>query len=456
MKARYIFLLTFLCSVTRGFAQTDSSYTLKQCIDYALEHQSTYLNTSLDAEIAKARVGEIQAVGLPQITGTVSMIENSKLRNMFFAKSNPLASSFGTSGGEISGDVLVARNIFQLPSSGDAGATISQLLFDGSYFVGLKAAKAYQSLAQKTIHQSKIQTVDNVTKAYYLVLITQERIYRLNSSIATLDSTVRQSRKMYENGFIEKIDLDRLEVSLNNLLSDKTKFDSGLDISKMLLKFQMGMLIEEPIYAADTLALNSSESVLLKGTKANYNERIEFALLENQKILQNLDLKNVKAGYYPSISAFATGGYTRQDVKFVNLFQYKWYTYALLGINMNVPIFDGFGKHYKGQQKKLELRKTENSILALKNTIDMQVKQSEITVNNAIRTLEVQQKNMALATDVSRVVKIKYAEGVGTNIEVTNAEDALRDAQTNYYNALYDLLVAQLDYKKALGTLVTE
>jgi outer membrane protein len=454
MKTKYIFLLTFLCSVTRGFAQTDSSYTLKQCIDYALEHQSIYLNSTLDAEIAKARVGEIQAIGLPQINGTVSMIENSKLRNMFFSKTNPFA-TLGTDG-ELTGDVVAAKNIFQLPSSGDAGATISQLLFDGSYFVGLKAAKAYQSLAQKTIQQSKIQTVDNVTKAYYLVLITQERISRLNSSIATLDSTVRQSRQMYENGFIEKIDLDRLEVSLNNLLSDKSKFDSGLDISKMLLKFQMGKSMDEPIIASDTLALNSSESVLLKGTKANYHERIEYALLENQKILQNLDLKNVKAGYYPSISAFATGGYTRQDVKFVNLFQYKWYSYALLGVNMNVPIFDGFGRHYKGQQKKLELRKTENNILALKNTIDMQVRQSEITVNNAIRTLEVQQKNMDLATNVARVVKIKYAEGVGTNIEVTNAEDALRDSQTNYYNALYDLLVAQLDYKKALGTLATE
>ncbi|MCR6641135.1 MAG: TolC family protein [Sporocytophaga sp.] len=294
MKTRYIFLLTFLCSVTRGFAQTDSSYTLKQCIDYALEHQSIYLNSTLDAEIAKARVGEIQAIGLPQINGTVSMIENSKLRNMFFSKTNPFA-TLGTDG-ELTGDVIAAKNIFQLPSSGDAGATISQLLFDGSYFVGLKAAKAYQSLAQKTIQQSKIQTVDNVTKAYYLVLITQERISRLNSSIATLDSTVRQSRQMYENGFIEKIDLDRLEVSLNNLLSDKSKFDSGLDISKMLLKFQMGKSMDEPIIASDTLALNNSESVLLKGTKANYNERIEYALLENQKILQNLDLKKCKSG----------------------------------------------------------------------------------------------------------------------------------------------------------------
>jgi len=456
MKTKYIFLLTFFCSVTRGFAQTDSSYTLKQCIDYALKHQANYLNTTLDAEIAKARVGEVQAIGLPQINGTVSLIENPKLRNMFFSKSNPFASSFGDMGGEVSGNVLVAKNIFQLPSSGDAGATISQLLFDGSYFVGLKAAKAYQSLAQKSIEQSRIQTVENVTKAYYLVLITQERINRLNSIIATLDSTVRQSRVMYENGFIEKIDLDRLEVSLNNLLTDKSKFDSGLEISKMLLKFQMGMPIDAPIMAADSLALNSSESVLLKGTKANYNERVEYALLENQKVLQSLDLKNVRAGYYPSIAAFASGGFTRQDEKFVNLFQYKWYSYSLMGINMNVPIFDGFGKHYKGQQKKLELKKTENQLFALRNLIDMQVKQSEINVNNAIKTLEVQEKNMSLATEVARIVKIKYAEGVGTNIEVINAEDALRDAQTNYYNALYDLLVAQLDYKKALGTLATE
>ncbi|MFL5731306.1 MAG: TolC family protein [Cytophagaceae bacterium] len=454
---KYTFLGSlFLLFNLAALAQTDSSYSLKRCIDYALLNQTSIRNAESDLGIAKAKVGEIRAIGLPQVNGAASVIDNPNLRRLFFVAnpSNPFTQNIP---GVQPGDVIASPNLFQLRSSGDASATISQLLFDGSYIVGLQAAGTYRQLAEKNIYASKIQTVESVTKAYYMVLINQERIALLATNVSRLDSMLKQTRAQYAAGFVEKIDADRLEVTYNNLYTDMQKFENLLGLSMVILHFQMGMPLDSAMVLTDKLAdLNFDTTETALPTKFDFSKRVDYAALETQRKLQIYERKNVFAGYLPRLSAFATGGYTRQDKHVSNVFGNQWFNYSMLGVNLSVPIFDGLSKHYKAQQTKLNLVKTDNNLSALRNLIGLQIMQSNISLKNSLQTLASQKRNLELAQEVLRVTKIKYQAGVGSNIEVVNAEASFKEAQTNYFAALFDAVVAKVDLQKATGTLYTE
>jgi outer membrane protein TolC len=179
-----------------------------------------------------------------------------------------------------------------------------------------------------------------------------------------------------------------------------------------------------------------------------------------------LDLKNKYAAGVPSLVAFANMGYSTQAPNVGGLFRTtssiadngqvgpdKWYGYSLLGVSLNVPIFSGLQRTYRVQQSKLALLKIENSQRQLESVIDLELQQVRLTLENAIRTLQSQKENMELAGNVARVTKIKYEQGVGSSLEVINAESSLRESQINYYSALYDALVAKVDLDKAYGKL---
>jgi outer membrane protein len=454
-KYTFFSSLFFLFSLAVS-AQPDSSYSLKRCIDYALLNQTSIRNAQSDLGIAKAKVGEIRSIGLPQINGAASIMDNTALRRMFFeaSPSNPFTASIP---GVQPGEVIAVPNIFQLRSAGDASVSISQLLFNGSYIVGLQAAGTYKQAAEKSIFATKIQTVENVTKAYYLVLINQERIALLSTNVSRLDSMLRQTRALYTAGFVEKIDADRLEVAYNNLNTEKKKFENLYELTLVLLHFQMGMPLDSAMVLTDKLSdLTFDTAAVVMPTQFDYSKRIDYSMLETMKKLQYFDKKNVYAGYLPTLAAFATGGYTRQDKRVGNLFGNTWYGYSMLGVNLSLPIFDGLNKHYKAQQAKLSIVKTNDNLAAMRNLIGLQIMQANINMKNSLETLTSQKKNMELAQEILRVTKIKYQSGVGSNIEVTNAEASFKEAQTYYFTALYDAMVAKIDYQKATGTLYTE
>ncbi|HVD98808.1 MAG TPA: TolC family protein [Cytophagaceae bacterium] len=429
-------------------AQTDSSYTLQQCIDYALKNSTNIQNAELDAAIARARMGEVRSAGLPQITSQAQLVDNPTLQRMFLKNG-----AFYTDPTQPIGSTIAVRNLFQQRSSGDINASASQLIFNGSYFVGLKAAKAYSELADKNTEFSKVEIVSNVTKAFYLVTITKERIAILNANISRVDTLLRQTSSMQQKGFVEVIDVSRLEVTYNNLLTEREKFLNLIVISELLLKFQMGYDVNKNITLTGTIEdLKKAETATL-GAKVDYNNRVEYQLLNSQRKLENYNLKNIRAGYLPTISAFGKIGTIRMDQNIGAVLSNKWYSYNMWGLTANLSIFDGFNKRYKAQQSKIAIRKIENSIQNFEETADLQVQQSEITLKNNMKSLEIQKKNVDLAKEVSNVSKIKYQQGVGSNLEVVTAESSYKEAQTNYYNALYDLIIAQVDYQKALGTL---
>jgi len=448
MKRVYLLQISALLFLTGLLgtlpARAQTAYTLQEAVNYAIKTNINIKNSQLDAQSAEARIGEIRAAGLPQVTANFNLTDNLIVQKAF------LPAVFMGGGPD---DPPVAIQ-FGVNYSANTGATLNQLIFSGSYFVGLQAAATYRQLAQKNVTQSKVNVAEAVTKAYYSALVAEERAKVLDLNIQRLDTLMRDTRATYESGFVEKIDVDRLEVQLNNLKTERQKVNNLIELSYTLLKFQMGMPLTEQIVLTDQVDEADANNLVAPSSNAvDYGKRIEYSILDTQGELARLDIKNIRSGYLPTVSAFASYGYNTGRNNFGDIFSQKWFNSSTLGLNVQIPIFDGLTKHYKLQQSQITLDKLNQSRNLLSQSIDLQVQQANITLSNSLETLATQQRNVDLAEEVVRVSKIKYQEGVGSNIEVINAESSLKEAQTNYFAALYDVLIAKVDLSKARGEL---
>jgi outer membrane protein TolC len=470
MKRIFYTLLTCLplWSVAQSPAQT--TFTLDQCITYALENTVEVKNARIDAQISEAKVRETTGLGLPQIDANIALQHNPKLPRFYQRYDAEQVGFFDLSGipGIQSGDVVAFPNVFQLPSNGNAGLTINQLLFSSSYLIGLKAAGTYKELAYKQERQTQTDVVEKVMKGYYAVIVNDERISLLDNNIARIDSLLRTTVALNKNGFAEEIEVDRIQVQLNNLKTERLKTLNLQNLSVSLLKFQMNYPMDKPLQIdGDLTELKVDGTVFEEYQQGwDYNNRIEYQVLTTQRRLLELDIKNKFAASIPSLRGFYNYGYSTQSGDIAGLFKTesavpstdafgpdKWYSYSSFGVTLDIPLFSGLQRSNQVQQSRLELLKTQNSFNSLKQSIDLSIQQNTLTFQNSLETLRSQEGNIKLAEKIARVTKIKYEQGVGSNIEVTEAESSLREAQVNYYNALYDALISKVDLDKAFAKL---
>jgi outer membrane protein TolC len=403
---------------------------------------------NLEIEASKAKTGEYLSSGFPQIDASASVNKNFILRRTWLD-----GSRFDPSVPE--GTLIQLE--FGTPYDSDYGIGLSQMIFNGSYFVGVKASKTYQELSTKEHIKSKIDVTESVTKAYYSVLVNEMLLETVNSNFQRLDSLVRETTIMQENGFVELLDLNRTKVEYNNIKTQKSNAQRAVDISKDLLKFQMGMPVSNNLEIAEELTdltFNLKEELEMK---YSYQRRIEYSQLETSRSLTELEMKNNKVQYLPKIDLVASWGMNAGVADFSRLGEFRndkvWTDYQLAGITFQLPIFDGLYKAKKIQQNKIKLQQLEYQRMMLENSIEMEVMQKRKTLIMNLDLLSSQDENKQLAESVYNQTKIKYQEGVGTNLEVIDADNAFKQAQSNYLNALYDALIAHVEYQKSLGIL---
>ena len=421
------------------------SFSLKQAVDYAITHQVQVKNSQIDLQNASAKISEIKAMGLPQVNGSVALTNNIVLQRVFIPARifNPAAPE---------GELIAAK--FGVENSGFANVTLSQLVFDGTYLLGLKASSVYKDLAVKSLTQSKQQVAENVTKAYYGILVNEKRLGLLNLNVARLDTLLKETRALNKQGFVEKIDVQRLDVQANNLRTELENVVRLQELSISLLKFQMSYPMDEPIRLSETLdqVELSTFNLNLKG-EFSYANRIEYSILQTQENLAELDLKSIKAGYLPRLLLNANYGYNAGANAFGDLMTKQWFDNSAITVALQIPIFYGYSKKYKAIQSQNNLQKVRQSFDLLKSSIDMQRSQARITLKNALESMKEQKANLDLANEISRVTRVKYQNGVGSNLEVLNAESSIKESQANYFTALYNALIAKVEVEKANGTL---
>jgi hypothetical protein len=441
-KSLTLFLCLIIASNAKAqLADTIAHFSLQEAIDYAQTYHSSIQNAKIDEEIAANTVKQTIGIGLPKVNGNVNFQDFIKVPTSLVP-------------GEIFGQpgrLLPVQ--FGVKYQSSFGLELNQLLFDGTYIVGLQASKTYRELSMKSLKRSRIETSVAVTKAYYSVLVSNEQLNLLDANMVRLKKSLDDTKALYKNGFVEKIDVDRLTVLHNNLETERENVIRLLDLNVNLLKFQMGMSVQSKLTLKDSITgLQVAQTFAVSDTSV-YKNRIEYSLLETQKKLNELDLKRYKSQFLPSLSAFGSTSQNALSNSFGTMFDRSFPT-TLIGFRLSVPIISGGIKLYQVRNAKLEILKTQNNLINLRNGISLEVEQAQTIYRNGLKSLENQNRNMELAQEVLRVTKIKYEQGVGSSIEVTTAETSLKESQNNYINALYDLLINKVNMDKALGKIV--
>lgn len=443
MKKFYL-IVALYCFAHAEAQQQGNAFSLQQAVEYAVKNSPTYINAELDQQSAEHRRNEVGGLGLPQVNGIIDIkdyieLPTSLLPGQFF--------------GAPAGTYVPVK--FGTKYNGTAGLSASQLLFSSDYIFGLKASKEFINLSRINLTRSKSDLASQVSKAYYNVMINRDRIKLLEANIVRLKKIFEDTKAFNQQGFAELIDVERLEVQYNNLVTEKDKTVKLIGLTETLLKFQMGYKLSEPILLSDSLSMEIKQFEELSVNKLDISARPDYQLLQAQQKLLDLDVKRLKWGYLPTLAAYGSYQYNAQRQQFDLLDpNQKWFKIALIGASLNVNVFDGFQRYNKIQQAKITALKNQNTIKSIEMIAELEATVASISYSNAYSSLLVQKKNMELAQHVYEVAQKKNESGVGSNLEIVTADTSLKEAQTNYYNAVYDMLVAKVDYQKSIGTLI--
>lgn len=423
-------------------AQEIVPLSLEEANNYALHHNIDIKNAQLDILLQKARNAEITAAAYPRINAQGQFTDYIDPVKTFVP-----GDFFGKPG-------TFTPVTFTPKFSNSATMSGSQLLFDGSVLVALQARNTVISLFEQSSRLTEENVRYGVQKAYYSLVIAGRQYNNLKAALKFAREMLHDQEVMRDNGFIEKIDIDRSNVQINNLASDSIRINNLLEVSSQLLKFQLGMDVTQPIVLTDTnVESEIKANASLAAETAEYSNRTEYNLLRTTLKLNQYDLRRYKLAALPSLGAFGNMGYTYSSNKFNDLFGSHYIFSSLAGLQLNIPIFNGMLRMNQVKEAKLNVQKTENNIYKLKLAIDFQTETARTQMVNSTLAMNNQQRNMELAATVLDLAEKKYKEGVGSNLEVTVAQTQLLQAQTNYFQAMLDVMNAQTDLQKALGLL---
>ncbi len=436
-------------------------FSLEQAINFGIENSRNVQMKKMDMVAADADIKDVRSIGMPKLSGNVNY------QYYFNVPAQPIADFITPSVYDVLFDeaVLERRDLgppeiseisFFQPHNLSAGLEASVIVFDGSYLVGLKAAKLYKELVAKELDATEDEIKANITKAYMAVLIAEENKAVLENNIKTVVESLEDVRALYKEGFAESLDVDRLILSSNQLNTELEKILGLISISKNLLKFHMGYDINKDIKLIENLENivgNYNLAEIDLKNEIDISERAEYDVMMTGQELNKLDLKRYKAGYLPSVRAFANAQGSLQRSNLFDNDEAGWIPQTAVGMGISIPIYDGGEKSAKIQKAKVNIDKTEMQIAEFKHTVTLQVQNARLAIINAQKTVANTKEALTINERIYNKAQIKFREGVGSSVEVTQAEASLYQAQGAYISALYDLVTAKADLDIAQGKL---
>ena len=460
----FVILNLFTVNVKAQQPQQPQVYqiTAKEAVDIAFKNIADLKNARLDYKIAEAKNKEITGLALPQVTGSftgnhylslpqiqfpdgseVQIYDVLRTEGVKDASGNPITKQ---------GEFTYRNFSFITPWNVNGGLSVNQLLFEPQVFVGLQARDELLANSSLQLKVTEDNVKETVYRSYYAVLISQKQLLFVQESIKRLEKLSTEMNEMFKNGFVEKLDIDKTTVTLNNTKMTEIQLRNVVTIGTAVLKRNLGLTQSDSVVLKDVLTADLIKAEILDDD-FKYENRNEVKLLNSTIKLQGYDIRRYKLSYYPTVSAFYNYNYNGQRSSEGSNKPWFWYNTNLIGLSVNVPIFDGFQKKYKIKQSEYTLEKIQNTLDQTKKGIDLERAVAKNTLINSILAMDAQEKNMELAQRVFNTVKTKYANGVGSSIETLQADTDLQEAQSNYFRALYDAVLAKIVYVKALGKL---
>ena len=447
-------ILTFsLCFSLVLFAQEDTkTFSLQEAINYALENNRTAKNASRDIDAAIKQKWETTATGLPQI--------NAKIEYQNWLKQQvsllPAAAFDNTqSVVDVVNDYFDANQTnfdintpqgfiplrFGTKQTVNANVTVSQLIFDGSYLVGLQSAKVFLEISRNAKEKTDLEVRKAVINAYGNVLLAEESVKILERNISVLQKNLDETTKIYENGLEEEESVEQLKITLSGVKSNLNNTSRLKDLAYQMLNITLGLDIDTLTTLSDDLENLSNENMVLSLLDADENveNTIDYRIAANDKTSKELLLKLEKSKALPNLSAFVNAGYNGNNDSFDFLKKdQQWFGSSLMGFTMNIPIFSSLGRSAKTQRAAINLEKAKDDLIETEQQLKLQIASAKSNYKFAIEDYQNKKDNLNLAERIEQKNQTKFFEGISSSFE-------LRQAQTQLYSSQQELLQAMLD-----------
>ncbi|MEH6703336.1 MULTISPECIES: TolC family protein [Galbibacter] len=442
---RKLTIIAILLISSLGFSQERSySFSMEEAVNFALDSSYTAINSR--REIAKSikKKWETTAAGLPQIDGVVDYQNQLK---------QPVTLIPGEIAGGAPGSFVPV--VFGTKQNMSLTGTLTQLIFDGSYLVGLKAAKVFVDYNENTNEKTLLEVRKGVINAYGSVLLTQESVAIFEKNLATLKDNLKETQAMYDNGFAEEEDVEQLQITtsqIQNQLSNSERMES---IAKQMLNLALGIPVDAEVNLEDSLETLTTESIALALTETEFNfeNNVDYRIAQNLTEQRELELKLEKSKALPSINGFVNYGTSAFDNEFVFFdSETSWFQSSILGVSMNIPIFSSLQRSARTQQAKIALEQSKTDFVQATQQINLDLERAKSNYKFAIENYQTAESNLKLAERIESKNLIKYREGITTSFDLRQAQTQLYTAQQEYINSMLDVIDTKATLETVLNT----
>ncbi|WP_294819855.1 TolC family protein [uncultured Flavobacterium sp.] len=444
LRKEWAFLMALLAVGSAAAQTAPRELTLKDAINYALENKAEAKKAKLSIENSEYQIQEVRARALPTISASGNLTYNPILQL------NALPGDFFGA----PGTTILAPLGQEWVST--AGVNLNQTIFDMSVFTGLKAARSTREFYQVNAQLTEEQVIERVANNYYQVYVQRQQLSVIDSTYANTSQVRDIIKGQYDNGLAKKIDLDRMNVNLSNINTQRVQLKNALQLQENALKFYMGMPIETPIMLPET---EFSVTPLNLNETPDSTNRTEYQVLKKQERLLYFNKKSIQAAYFPTLSVTAGYNYIGQGPELPWFAKPSdgvyWSDFSTLGASINIPIFNGFGTRSRVRQATIELKNIEEDLKDTKLSLDLAFENAKTQINNSIVTINSQKENVKLAQEVLDDTQNNYQNGLATLTDLLDAETSYIEAQNNYTSALLDFKLAEVQLIKAKGELRT-
>jgi outer membrane protein TolC len=462
---RLVFVGVIACVMVVNLVQGQEnslSVSVEQAQDYAIEHNKTLKNAQRDIGLAEKQYIEARSKGLPQVSGNVDYMTNFNYEVEFniSGSSTPQTPDINMSLLD-QGDVEVLDAISQLMSpsgpstikmsdQASAQVQVSQLIFNGQYWVGLEMARLAQDLSQKNLEMSELDIKHQVTNTYYLILTTEAFLEIINKNIENLENVLQHTQEMYEAGVAEKTDVDQIRINLSQFRNSKESTRRSIELNYNMLRFQLGLERGQKIMLTDDLASlysDSHEGIYQKADSSDLGNNPRLKLINTQVELKDKQLDLEKWAYAPTLTGFYS--YTEK----ILTTDFDLSPNSAAGFTLSIPVFSGGLRKSKLDQAKIELDKSERNRSIVKDQLELQEDQLKFELQSAKENYMTQKENVDVARRVYDNIYRKFKQGMKSSLDLTQANSNYLQAENNYVSAKLKLLQARLALDKLYNRL---
>jgi outer membrane protein TolC len=429
-----------------GFSQetkeTKQNFTLQEAIDFAIENNRNAKNASRDVEAAYKQKWETIAMGLPQLNGKVDYQDFIKQQIQV------IPSDFTDP------DSPLVPIVFGTKQNMNASASLSQLIFDGSYLVGLQSAKVFLEISKNAKTKTDLEIRKATINAYGNVLLTEESVNILKENKATLQKNLDEITKIFENGLEEEESVEQLKITLSDIESALNRRERIYDVSLQMLNMTLGLDIDAPIILEDNLETLTARNIDLGliNDPFSVENNIDFLIAENDKTSKELLVKLEKSKALPSLNSFLSGGYVSYSNDF-NFFQpdQKYYGFAVFGLNLTIPIISSGARSASTQRAKINLEKAKDDLTETEQRIKLDIATAQSDYQYSIEDYSNKKESLDLAKRIETKNETKFFEGIASSFDLRQAQIQLYTAQQNFLQAMLDVITKKAELETVLN-----